>query len=468
MSSPLNSPCAPNQRRTDRGSAVITVLVLAAVAAVIASGFLFRSAQEAKLAGRSIMQYAALNLAEAGVEEALYAVNSGGFTTANDWNLVSGSTTDYKKIITTGFELQQGTGSVYIRVDLATSSTPAIVATGVITIPNQPTLLKQIRVGTTSRRIWANAMAAKGTITFSGNASVDGYDSSLGPWNAATNRNDRAVIGSSSTGLDPIDLGSKGSVYGYVATAGNPPDTGKDGKIYGATTPVGVDVDTSRIRLDFAANLPDVTVPPGTPINLGVVTTDTTLPRVGDVPGANGRYLYIADSITLHGKDDLYILGNVDLIVEGNTSVKGDGIIQVGNATVSDASLSLYTPGNVTLADQGGKNHHQFPVALSLYGTGDSTSKQTFTIANGEEFYGTIYAPNATLALKSGGDVFGAVIAKTVTLSNKSILHYDTKLETAASSSDTTRLSGWAELTMAPDSGHAFARDNREPFNTLF
>jgi hypothetical protein len=209
-------------------------------------------------------------------------------------------------------------------------------------------------------------MAAKGTITFSGNANVDGYDSSKGPWNSATNRNDRAIIGSTSTGLDPIDLGSKGSVYGYVATAGSPPDTGKDGKIYGATTPVGVDVDTSRIRLDFAANLPDVTAPAGTPIDLGVVTTDTTLPRVGDVKGANGRYLYTATSVTLHGKDDLYILGNVDLIVTGDTSVKGDGIIQVGNATVSDASLSLYTPGNITLADKGGK-HRQLHLQTDLH-----------------------------------------------------------------------------------------------------
>src|SRR5205085_2063276 len=91
MSSQRNSPCAPNPRRTDRGSAVITVLVLAAVTAVIASGFLFRSLQEAKLAGRSLLQSAALNLAEAGVEEGLYAANGGGFSTANGWAFASGS-----------------------------------------------------------------------------------------------------------------------------------------------------------------------------------------------------------------------------------------------------------------------------------------------------------------------------------------------------------------------------------------
>lgn len=78
MSSPLNLRCERNPLRTERGSAIITVLILAAVTAVIASGFLFRSAQEAKLATRSFFNTAALNLAEAGIEEGLFAINTNG------------------------------------------------------------------------------------------------------------------------------------------------------------------------------------------------------------------------------------------------------------------------------------------------------------------------------------------------------------------------------------------------------
>src|SRR3954468_23838138 len=101
MSSPRNSRCGRNRLRTERGSAVITVLVLAAVTAVIAAGFLFRSAQEAKLATRSFYQSAALHLAEAGLEEGLYAANTSSLTSANGWTLVTGSSTDYQKTITT-------------------------------------------------------------------------------------------------------------------------------------------------------------------------------------------------------------------------------------------------------------------------------------------------------------------------------------------------------------------------------
>jgi hypothetical protein len=80
---------------------VLTALVLAAVTAVIASGFLFRAAQEARLATRSYFQSVALNLAEAGIEEGLYAGNTAGFTSGNGWTLIAGTTADYAKSITT-------------------------------------------------------------------------------------------------------------------------------------------------------------------------------------------------------------------------------------------------------------------------------------------------------------------------------------------------------------------------------
>lgn len=172
MSSPLNSPCAPSPRRTDRGSAVITVLVLAAVTAVIASGFLFRSTMEAKLVTRSLCQCVAINLAEAAIEEGLYAVNSGGFNSGNGWTLASGSPTDYVKTITSGFNLQQAPVAIYIRVHGALSTTPVVTAAGTVSIPQQRSVVKQIRVGSTARRLWTNAMAAKVIITFSGNANV--------------------------------------------------------------------------------------------------------------------------------------------------------------------------------------------------------------------------------------------------------------------------------------------------------
>src|SRR4051812_836132 len=109
MSSPRNLRCGPNRLRTERGSAIITVLILAAVTAVIASGFLFRSMQEARLATRSYFQAVALHLAEAGIEEGLYAANTSTLTSANGWSLVSGTTTTYMKSMVNTFNFDQAT-----------------------------------------------------------------------------------------------------------------------------------------------------------------------------------------------------------------------------------------------------------------------------------------------------------------------------------------------------------------------
>jgi hypothetical protein len=240
---------------------VITVLILAAVTAVIAAGFMFRSAQEATLAGRTLFQAVALNLAEAGVEEGLFAANTSGFTGANGWALVAGSSTDYEKTITSGFTFQQATGSIYVRVDNATSLTPTVIAAGKVSIPNRPAIVKQVRIGGVKRRLWTNGIVSRGTLTFSGSAVIDSYDSSVGPYNSATNRTDQVTVASASTAVDPVVVGSNASIYGYVATTGAAPVVGAGGRIYGATTPEGTSVDSGRLRYDFTSNFPDVTAP---------------------------------------------------------------------------------------------------------------------------------------------------------------------------------------------------------------
>ena len=469
MSSPPNLPCGPSPRRTERGSAIITVLVLAAVTSVIAAGFMFRSSQEAKMATRSLYDAVALNLAEGAIEEGLYAANMGNFTSVNGWTLASGSATDYVKTITTGFNFIQGTGAIYARVDAATSLNPIITATGVISIPNQRPLLKQIRVSGIKRHLWGNGLVAKGSLTFSGNAAVDGYNSSLGVYNASTNRSDQATIATASTALDPITIGSNASIYGYVATGADDPVVGSGGKIYGATTPNGVTVDSSRIRHDFTANLPDATAPTTTAVTLAAISATIVLPRIGDTPGANGRYLYTTTSVNLLGHDLVSVLGPVDLIVTGNVSTSGNASMTVGGVGATSPSLNLYTPGTISMGGNGMVNATNVPANSTIWGTAPSSTTQTITISGNGSYTGTIYAPNANVSLSGSGDSSGAVISKTATIGGNGQFHYDTQLASLSATMDTSfRVTTWCELTGSPTGGSAFARDNRAPFNTLF
>ena len=483
MSSLRNSPCAPNPRRTEQGSAVITVLILAAVTALIASSFLFRATQEARLATRSLYQSVALNLAEAGIEEGLYAANisysanpSGfyayaanisGFSTANGWTLVSGTTSDYSKTIMSGFDFPQGTGTVYIRVDSAASLTPVVTAAGVVTIPRQPPVMKQLRVASGRRRLWSNGMVVKSALTFSGNATVDSYDSSVGVPNAATNKSDQATVATVSTAVDPLVIGSNVIIYGYVATGAANPDIGSGGRVYGATTPAGTLVDTSRIRHDFTANLPDATAPTETGVSLGVISSNTVLPRVGDLPGTNGRYLYRTPSVSVAGSNAITILGPVDIVVSGDISVTGNASIAVGGAGAVSPSINVYCPGTINIAGNGMTNLSNVPANASIWGTGAAASSQTVSIAGNGSFTGTIYAPNAALTMTGNGANMGAIISKSATVGGNGQFHYDTQLS-LLSSDPAFRPTSWCELGAAASSTSVFHRDNRTPFASLF
>lgn len=469
MSSPRNSRCGRNRPASERGSAVLTALVLAAVTAVIASSFLFRAAQEARLATRSFFQSVALNLAEAGVEEGLYAANSDDFTSGNGWSLVSGTTSDYSKSITAGFSFQQASGEIYIRVDSSDSLSPTVTATGVVRIPGQPVLLKQLRVVSGKRRIWSNGIVVKNTLTFSGTASIDSYDSQIGNWNSSTNRSDHATVATTSTALDPIVVGSNATIYGYVSTGGAEPIVGSGGRIYGSTTPAGTLVDTTRIRHDFTANLPDASAPTGSAISLGSITTNLTLPRVGDTPGANGRYLYTATQLSVAGSEVLAALGPVDLIVTGNISLTGTSSIAIGGVGATNPSLNIYCPGSITIAGNGVVNSTNLPANFTIWGTTASPGTQTISAGGNGMYTGTIYAPNADVTLNGNAGTSGAIIGRTATVAGNGQFHYDIRLGGVPATMDAYyRPSSWCELTGVPGGGSSFARDNRTPFATLF
>jgi hypothetical protein len=328
-------------------------------------------------------------------------------------------------------------------------------------------------------------MVAKNDITFSVASSVDSYDSSVGPYNPATNRTDRATIATTSTSVDAVELSGASSIFGYVATGGSDPLVPM-GRIYGATSPCPQPppppyVDPARVRRDFATNLPNIAAPTTdaslvNAYNLGAYSVGAlasrTLPRTGDLPirpaeapSASNPYRYSASSLSVSILGTLNIAGPVELIVTGNVSVTLLGFINVQSAT--NSTMNLYVGGNVSLS---GFSNAWASTAASAKATiwGTNTTSQNITLSWGSAFVGTIYAPNAALSLNVAADIYGAVVSKTITMSGWGQFHWDSQLAGIEVSGFGYRVNAWAELNVAPGSGSAFARDNREPFNTLF
>ncbi len=451
------------------------MLLLAAVAAVIASHLFVRGLQEQRLATRSYYQSVALNLAEAGIEEAMWALNNGWVDSTRGWSDAGDGTGAKIRSVTTGLTLAQGRGEIHLRIDSPATGTPVVLALGRVLLPGQAPVLKQLRVGLSRRAIWANAIVAKGTVTFNGSrVSIDAYDSALGPWNATTNRLDLATVATNSTSNGGLSV-NNADIYGAVATGGGQPVVGPTGSILGATSPPSLtnNIDPSRVRTDFSYNIPDAVAPAGPATSLGAVNTTLLLPRPGDLPGANGRYLYQATDINLNNQT-LTIAGPVDLVVSGNVSVGGgSGSIVVSAGTTP--ALALYAAGNLSISGNGAANATNAPPRMTFYGTRTQAEvatlgAQQFDLRGNASYVGLVYAPNADVQLRGGGTsgrFDGAVIGRSVTFNGNYDFHYDIQLGGLASE-DFFKPVSWIELTAPAGSGAPLARDARAPFAGKF
>jgi hypothetical protein len=193
----------------------------------------------------------------------------------------------------------------------------------------------------------------------------------------------------------------------------------------------------------------------------------------------NSPRLYTSSSFSIGGSGHLDIKGPVDIIVTGNTSVGGSGYVAIGGTGAVNPSLNLYCPGTIDLGGSGMVNNTSLPINTTIWGTKPAGSVQTVTVGGSAAFKGTIYAPNGNISVTGSGGVYGALIGNTVTLSGSGDVHFDVQLMTASvaggpspgsgsSGSGYYRVRAWSELSEKPGSGHAFARDNRQPFSTLF
>lgn len=414
-----------------RGSALIGVLILVMLLSISGGAYLQVALNEYRQSMRNVQLQASMNVAEAGVEEAIHAMHHDNWS---NWNTLASDV--YYRIFPV---VQYFNNRTQIRVlaDVRNTNNPVLVSEGSVE-RGSVWIQKQVRIELARRSVFANGLTARNTVRFNGNrVTVDSYDSRNGPYDPLLNRNDRGSVGSIAVSVDAVDI-QNADVLGFVATGGSFPQVGANGSIRGFESPVGTKIDSSRITTDFYADLPMPSapaLPAGTPTSLPGNT-------IGDPLQPDKTIYYKLSTLNIGNGQKLNVIGSVVIVVDGKLEVKGE--VEV----LDTGTLRMYVNGDIDVGGNGIINSTQSPQRMLIYGTNPTVSAQEIKLHGNGAVHGAIYAPNAELNLRGGGhsgSLFGAAVAYGIVINGTYTFHYDEALNDF-SEDNNFRIDRWREL----------------------
>lgn len=342
----------------------------------------------------------------------------------------------------------------------STTLTYVVVQATVALRSGGPSLSRYVEVVMGRRSYFGLGMVARESITFSGNPSVDSWNSDPdnNPSTAAVAystsvRSDRATVATTSTANGAINIGN-GEVLGYVRSGGGSVSVGSSGKVHALGTTTH---NTARVSTDFAASFPSVVVPSPSVANTisSSITASTTFPRSGDAAASDGRYYYRFSSgsgVVLNGGGKkLTINSPCVFLMENHAAVTVVTLSGNASASIGSAgSLTLYTNGDLDLGGSGVANGAGQPGKFMILST-STTGTQRISVVGTSQLGAAIYAPYAAVSVKGGGSsgsVQGAVVGQAITMTGNSNFHYDESLAIGGASNP-VRPGRWRELRTA-------------------
>ncbi len=444
-----------------RGSLLIVAMIFAAVLGIAITTYLRMARTNLTVSNRAFYNNAGINLAETGLEEAMWGINQMVAGNASAWDgwTVSGNNA-WRKWTGYAFD-QNATGTVRVYVyNYNGSSAPNLVARSSVQLSSGAPIEKWIQVQLSKRSKFANGLVAKDTITFSGNnASVNSWNSDPdnNPGTAAIPfsdavKKDNGSVGSISVSVDSV-LVQNADIWGYAATGGALPKVGSNGLVGPFGTASGT-MDMSRVSTDFSASFDPVSAPSQSYYVIGGITNNLTLPRVGDPPAADGKYYYEATQINFNNK--VLTISNKVVLKLTNTSTSisiggGSGELRIN----AGAAVEIYAPGSVDIAGNGIFNGGATaaaanqPVNCQIWGT-KTTLSQDIKIAGNGVLSAIVYAPFGSVKINGNGDVCGSVVANDITCVGNAAFHYDESLANFDGGSP-YGITRWRELTSASE-----------------
>lgn len=152
-------------------------------------------------------------------------------------------------------------------------------------------------------------------------------------------------------------------------------------------------------------------------------------PSATNVTVTSTKYDYVLDSydyVIDNLSGSVYVRGKARLLVKNSIQFTGQGGIVIG----PNGSLKLYMAGNeAKIAGNGVVNRNGNALNFMYFGLDSNTS---IDISGNGQFTGALYAPNASVFLRGGGnnaeDFIGSIVCNNITLNGHFNFHYDENL----------------------------------------
>lgn len=376
---------------------------------ILTASGLLRTAHDVQSSERSRSQQSALHLADAGIDQAMINLRTAD---VGDDILIA--------ILPSG--------QFALTVDLPSGDNQLVTSQG--TAASEQRRVEAV-IHRVARSIFEFALFGDQAVNVTGNAISDSYDSGAGTYDP-DNHGHNGDVGTNAVTAGGIEIGGSIFIDGQLAvgagvedpaavvTVGGCTDAPADciaPYVTGGTSPPSDSQDVVAQSAPFP--MPPVVVPDG--LTCGDLTLNsgtTTLSPTGGVLG-NGTYCY--HNLTVEGGAALTASGSVTVYLTGELKARGNSII--------------------------GDSSDPTRVVIKITSSGEATLEQG-TITGSTEFYGAIYAPDATINISGNADIFGSVIAKQVDVTGSARIHYDEAMtaRTDVSNRFATSVVSWREL----------------------
>lgn len=411
--------CKPAQRKTNRlslyrrreGFALSLMLCAVVILLVIGAGVLKFGLYSRRMAVQSSSDIAARCAADAGVTEALYAMNEK--LKVQPWD-------DSSLPYLTDETLPNTNATYSYTVTGELSDTYFLESTG--TYGQRE---KTIGCTLSLQGPFEHAILSLGPLILQAGTVIDGYNSQ-DPWDTDID----VKIATQSTLPESMVLYNEVVVNGDVAVG------------------IGGDVDT--VIRDLGA-----TTGRRYALNKWIEMPPVYPPELSD----KGPGIQVHGNTVIIGPDDTGQYGQIDVrrnvnpgfleVNGGNVTLYITGDVRLGQEceiVIKDgSSLVLYLDGDMIADNDAGINNESDPTSLKIFGT--STDEQYLNIKAKSEACGAIYAPNAIVTIISYSDFRGSVVSKSFELKTGGHFYYDEALRNVTIEDEAVRfvITEWSE-----------------------